>query len=361
MPPFHSDSGEDAIVNCDFCNYAANIEKAEVKPSDTGMNQESISDMKEPQKVLTPGKKTVQEVTAFLNVKPDRLVKTLIYETDKDVLAVLVRGDHEVNEIKLRNLIDSTELSLASDDTIIKKTHAPVGFSGPIGLNIRIIADNAVSHMYDFVTGGNEKDTHLINVNLRDFKMDTYADLRVITNEDPCPRCSGKLRFIRGIEVGHVFKLGKKYSESLGATYLNASGKEEHIVMGCYGIGVGRTIAAAIEQNHDCNGIIFPTSIAPFQVMVLPIHMNNTEVREKSETLYTLLKEKGYDVLIDDREESPGVKFKDADLIGIPIRLSLSKKNCKNDMVELKVRRTGEVIMTKRDDLIDELDKHLVR
>ena len=354
-----ADSGEDAIVNCDSCNYAANIEKAEVKPPDTGMNQETISDMKEPRKVLTPGKKTVQEVTDFLNVQPDRLVKTLIYETDKDALAVLVRGDHEVNEIKLRNLIDSNELSLAGDDLIIKTTHAPVGFSGPIGLNIRIIADSAVSHMHDFVTGGNEKDTHLTNVNLRDFKVDRYEDLRVITNEDPCPRCGGKLSFKRGIEVGHVFKLGKKYSEALGATYLNASGKEEHVVMGCYGIGVGRTIAAAIEQNHDRNGIIFPPSIAPFQVMVLPIHMNNTEVREKSEILYTLLKEKGYDVLIDDREESPGVKFKDADLIGIPIRLSLSKKNSKDDIVELKVRRTGEVIMVKKDGLMDEIQKYL--
>jgi prolyl-tRNA synthetase len=222
-----ADSGEDAIVSCDSCNYAANIEKAEVKPPDTDIDNETLSRMKEARKVLTPGKKTVEEVTDFLKIKPDRLVKTLIYETDKEAVAVLVRGDHEVNEIKLRNLIDCNDLSLAGDDLIIKTTHAPVGFSGPIGLDIRIITDNAVSQMCDFVTGGNEKDTHLINVNLGDFKVDRYADLRVITNEDPCPRCGGKLSFKRGIEVGHVFKLGKKYSEALGATYLNARGREE--------------------------------------------------------------------------------------------------------------------------------------
>ncbi len=354
-----ADSGEDAIVSCDSCNYAANIEKAEVKPPDTDIDNETLSRMKEARKVLTPGKKTVEEVTDFLKIKPDRLVKTLIYETDKEAVAVLVRGDHEVNEIKLRNLIDCNDLSLAGDDLIIKTTHAPVGFSGPIGLDIRIITDNAVSQMCDFVTGGNEKDTHLINVNLGDFKVDRYADLRVITNEDPCPRCGGKLSFKRGIEVGHVFKLGKKYSEALGATYLNARGREESIIMGCYGIGVGRTIAAAIEQNHDSNGIIFPTSIAPFQVMVLPINMDKSEVRDKSEALYISLKDEGYDVLIDDRDESPGVKFKDADLIGIPIRLTLSKKTSKDDMVELKVRRTQEVIMVKKDDLLDEIQKYL--
>jgi prolyl-tRNA synthetase len=354
-----ADSGEDAIVSCDSCNYAANIEKAEVKPPDTDIDNETLSRMKEARKVLTPGKKTVEEATDFLKIKPDRLVKTLIYETDKEAVAVLVRGDHEVNEIKLRNLIDCNDLSLAGDDLIIKTTHAPVGFSGPIGLDIRIITDNAVSQMCDFVTGGNEKDTHLINVNLGDFKVDRYADLRVITNEDPCPRCGGKLSFKRGIEVGHVFKLGKKYSEALGATYLNARGREESIIMGCYGIGVGRTIAAAIEQNHDSNGIIFPTSIAPFQVMVLPINMDKSEVRDKSEALYISLKDEGYDVLIDDRDESPGVKFKDADLIGIPIRLTLSKKTSKDDMVELKVRRTQEVIMVKKDDLLDEIQKYL--
>ena len=354
-----ADSGESAIVSCYSCSYAANVEKAEAKHSNPSFQEKESALPKDVQKVHTPDRKTVEEVTGFLKVGPQDLVKTLIYETDKGAVAVLVRGDHEANEVKVKNLIDCSYLNLAQDERIREITRAPIGFAGPVGLRTRIVADNAVSEMSNFVTGGNEKDTHLINVNLRDFRVDNFADLRVITKDDPCPRCNGKLRFSRGIEVGHVFKLGTKYSETLGATFLDANGREQLIVMGCYGIGVGRTVAAAIEQNHDENGIIFPIPLAPFLVSILPININQKEVKDASEDIYLSLSERGYDVLFDDREESPGIKFKDADLIGIPIRLTISSRTLKNNMVELKLRKTGEVIMVKKEDVVAEVGRHL--
>ncbi|MFH2011316.1 MAG: proline--tRNA ligase [Pseudomonadota bacterium] len=356
-----ADSGESAIVSCYSCSYAANVEKAEAKQPNFSRQEKEPALSHKIQKVHTPGKKTVEEVTGFLNITPENLVKTLIYETDKETIAILVRGDNEVNEIKLKNLLDCTYLNLAQDETIKELTHAPAGFAGPVGLKTKIFADYAVSEMSNFVTGGNEKDTHLVNVNLRDFSVDTFADLRMVTKDDLCPKCNGKLRLSRGIEVGHVFKLGTKYSEALGATFLDANGKEQPIVMGCYGIGVGRTVAAAIEQNHDENGIIFPTPIAPFQVSILPININQKEVRDTSEAIYLAISEMDCDVLIDDREESPGIKFKDADLIGIPIRLTISNRTLKNDMVEMKLRKTGEVIMVKKEDVVAEVGRYLNR
>lgn len=355
-----ADSGEDAIVSCDSCSYAANIEKAEIKEWGLDSETKEPAHMRETQKVYTPGMKTVEEVTDFLKVSPKDIVKTLIYETDREPIAVLVRGDHGINEVKLRNLLGSDRLSLAGDEVVRKITGAPTGFAGPLGLDVRIFADHVIRRMSHFVVGGNEGDTHLIDVNLLDFKVDTFADLRMVTGDDPCPRCSGKLRLSRGIEVGHVFKLGTKYSEALGATYLDAHGKDRLVVMGCYGIGVGRTVAAAIEQNHDKDGIIFPVPIAPFQVLILPINMNQKEVKDTSEALYLSLSEKGYDVLLDDREESPGIKFKDADLIGIPVRLTVSKRTLKDDMVEMKLRRAGEVAMVKRENLLDEIHRCLL-
>ena len=354
-----ADSGEDAIVSCEVCNYAANVEKAEIVTSKTNVKIEGSSDRKGIQEVSTPGMKTVEEVTGFLQVSPENLVKTLLYETDKEPIAVLVRGDHEVNETKVRNLMGCSELVLAGDEAIGKITHAPRGFAGPIDLRIKTVADNAVQLMCDFVTGGNKEDTHIVGVNLQDFTVDTFADLRAITEEDSCPRCNGKLNFRRGIEVGHIFKLGTKYSEALGATYLDAQGKERLIVMGCYGIGVGRTVAAAIEQNHDENGIIFPLPLAPFDVLILPVNMHQQEVKEVSESLYHSLNEKKYDVIIDDRDESPGVKFKDADLLGIPFRLTVSKRTLKENKVELKLRRTGDVIMVDRDKVSEELSLYI--
>jgi len=354
-----ADSGESAIVSCYSCNYAANVEKAEARHSNLTFQEKESALPKEVQKVHTPDRKTVEDVTGFLKVNPKDLVKTLVYETDKGAVAVLVRGDHEINEVKLKNLLGCNYLNLAQDEIIREITHAPIGFAGPVGLRTKIVADNAVSEMSNFITGGNEKDIHLINVNIRDFKVDIFADLRIVTKDDPCPRCNGKLRFSRGIEVGHVFKLGTKYSEALGATFLDAHGKEQLIVMGCYGIGVGRTVAAAIEQNHDDNGILFPIPIAPFRILILPVNMNQKEVKDASEDIYLSLSERGYDVLFDDREESPGIKFKDADLIGIPIRLTISSRTLKNGMMELKLRKTGEVIMVKKEDVVAEVGRRL--
>jgi prolyl-tRNA synthetase len=237
-------------------------------------------------------------------------------------------------------------MEMAGDECITDVTHAPKGFAGPVGLELRIVADYAVQGMRNMVTGGNEVDTHLINVNLgRDFQVDEFADVRLAQEGDPCPRCSGRLQISRGIEVGHIFKLGTKYSEALGATYLDLEGREQLLVMGCYGIGVGRTAAAAIEQNHDEHGIIFPLAIAPFHVLLLPVNNKDAQIMKAAEDLYQELSAQGIEVLLDDRDERPGVKFNDADVIGIPLRLTVGEKNLKQGKVEIKERKSGEVTL----------------
>jgi prolyl-tRNA synthetase len=340
-----ADTGEDAIVSCDTCVYAANLERAEVSK----VAVKSDEELKELERVQTPGKRSVEEVAEFLGVPPQRLVKTIIFQTGEGAIAALVRGDHEINEAKLRRHLGAMELEMAGDEIITDVTHAPKGFAGPVGLDLRIVADYAVQGMRNMVTGGNELDTHLINVNLgRDFQVDEFADIRLAQEGDPCPRCSGRLQISRGIEVGHIFKLGTKYSEALGATYLDLEGNERLLVMGCYGIGVGRTAAAAIEQNHDEDGIIFPFAIAPFHVLLLPVNNKDAQVMGAAEELYQDLLAKGIEVLLDDRDERPGVKFKDADVIGIPLRLTVGEKNLKQGKVEIKVRRSGEVTLVDR-------------
>ena len=337
-----ADTGEDAIVSCDTCAYAANIERAEVNTV-TGEVDEKLKGL---ERVQTPGKRSVEEVTEFLGVPPQRLVKTIIFQTGQGAIAALVRGDHEINEAKLRRHLDAMELEMAGDELITDVTHAPKGFAGPVGLDLRIVADYAVQGMRNIVTGGNELDTHLINVNLgRDFQVDEFADIRQAQEGDPCPRCSGRLQVSRGIEVGHIFKLGTKYSEALGATYLDLEGTEQLLVMGCYGIGVGRTAAAAIEQNHDEHGIIFPLAIAPFHVLLLPVNNNDAKIMGAAEDLYQDLSAQGLEVLLDDRDERPGVKFNDADVIGIPLRLTVGEKNLKQGKVEIKVRKSGEITL----------------
>ena len=337
-----ADTGEDAIVSCDTCAYAANIERAEVNTV-TGEVDEKLKGL---ERVQTPGKRSVEEVTEFLGVPPQRLVKTIIFQTGQGAIAALVRGDHEINEAKLRRHLDTMELEMAGDELITDVTHAPKGFAGPVGLDLRIVADYAVQGMRNMVTGGNELDTHLINVNPgRDFQTDEFADIRQAQEGDPCPRCSGRLQVSRGIEVGHIFKLGTKYSEALGATYLDLEGTEQLLVMGCYGIGVGRTAAAAIEQNHDEHGIIFPLAIAPFHVLLLPVNNNDAKIMGAAEDLYQDLSVQGIEVLLDDRDERPGVKFNDADVIGIPLRLTVGEKNLKQGKVEIKVRKSGEITL----------------
>ena len=339
-----ADSGEDAIVSCQSCDYAANVEKAEVKgklPAGRDISQESPKLTK----VATPGKKTVPEVAEFLKVSTDKFIKTLVYNTDAgELIAVLVRGDHEINELKLRALIGCHEVNLADENAVTAATGVVPGYLGPIGLTLRVIADLSVHGMRGAVSGANEANAHFISVDQeRDFTPSAFADLRLAVSGDPCPRCdTGKLQTHRGIEVGQVFYLGTKYSEKMGATYLDAEGREQPIEMGCYGIGISRLVAAAIEQNHDANGIIWPLSIAPFEVLVLPINYKEQKLRDAAERLYLDLQGAGVGVLLDDRDERAGVKFKDADLVGIPLRVTIGAKGLEKGYIELRTRRDGK-------------------
>ena len=335
-------TGEDQIINCSKCEYAANLEKAEVRAPQEGHGK-GAKDMSPIEEVETPDVRTVEELTAFMDIPPDQLVKTLIYQADDKVVAALVRGDHELNEPKFKAFLKVQNLEMAGPQLVVETTGAPVGFAGPVGLKVGLYADQGIRDMSDFVTGGNRKDLHLKNVNLgRDFTVEAFGDLRVITSDDTCPKCGGAIEFGRGIEVGHIFKLGDKYSKALKALFLDENGQEKTIIMGCYGIGIGRTLAAAIEQNHDENGIIFPIPIAPFEVTILPLQMHDPEVTKTSENIYKGLLENGIDVLIDDREDRAGVKFNDADLLGIPIRVTVGKKGVMEGRMEVKLRAESE-------------------
>lgn len=339
-----ADTGEDQIINCVNCPYAANLERAEVKTTHVPSDMNS-GDMNTLESVDTPDIKTIEELTAFLSISPDQLIKTLIFVADDEVVAALVRGDHELNEVKLKNFLGAQTVELADVSLVEETTGAPMGFAGPIGLKARMVADNAIREMKNFVTGGNRKDVHIRNVNIqRDFKVENFGDLRTISPHDTCPRCGGEIRFGRGIEVGHIFKLGTKYSQALKAVFLDEQGKERPIIMGCYGIGVGRTVAAAIEQNHDEDGIIFPIPISPFEVIILPLQMHETTVIETAERIYAELLDHDIDVLLDDRDERAGVKFKDADLLGIPVRVIVGIKGVKKGQIEIKLRSESESI-----------------
>jgi len=332
-----SDSGEDDIVSCQDCKYASNLEKAEVKIRESGST--SIEKEEDLQIVDTPEMRTIDEVTKFLSIGPEKLVKTLIYQTEQGPIAALVRGDHELNETKLRNVLNVQELTMADPETVFDVTGAPMGFAGAIGLKVRVLADFAIKEMKNMVMGANKNDKHVLNVNEgRDFQVEHYADLRMITSSDPCPRCGGKLIFGKGIEVGQVFKLGTKYSTALKANFLDKNGRETPIIMGCYGIGIGRVVAAIIEQSRDENGIIFPVSISPFEVTILPLEMHESSVRKVAENLYQHLSNLGLAVFLDDRDERPGVKLKDADLLGIPVRAAVSLRTLKTDSIEIKLR-----------------------
>jgi prolyl-tRNA synthetase len=351
-----AETGEETIVSCTHCSYAANIEKAEFRRQAKEGQTDGKGSQKPIQKVLTPEKRTVEEVTQFLNVSPRDLVKTLIFDSDKGCVAALVRGDHEISEKKLKAVWGSENSQLASEETVEKITRAPKGFAGPIGLSVPILADLDIREMVNFVTGANEKDAHLIHVNtVRDFQVSQFVDIRRFAPGDRCPLCGKETRMDKGIEVGHTFKLGTKYSKAMGATFLDEQGREREIVMGCYGIGVGRTVAAAIEQSYDQNGIIFPMPIAPFQVLILPVNIKTDFLKETAEQLYQTLSQSGIEVLYDDREESPGVKFKDADLVGIPLRVTLGEKNLKKGLVEIKKRRTGEVLLVKKEEILSKI------
>jgi prolyl-tRNA synthetase len=332
-----ADTGEDTLVICSSCDYAANSEKAVVAAPVV-----DESPMQDLEKIETPGKRKVNAVCEYMNIKPSELVKTMVYKVDGEAVAVLVRGDREVQEVKLKNLLGVADVDLADDKEVYDITGVPTGYLGPVGIKVKLLVDQEVAAMKNFVVGANEKNFHLKNVNIgRDFEAVEIADLRQISSEDPCPLCGAALTLKEGIEVGHVFKLGTGYSKSMNAVFQDANGQDQHMVMGCYGIGVSRIVAAAIEQNHDENGMIFPMALAPVQVILLNLDLKDQQITEMAESLYSELQAMGVDVLLDDRDERPGFKFKDADLLGIPIRITVGKRLTKDGVLELRLRKDG--------------------
>ncbi len=337
-----ADSGEDGLAECESCAYAANLERAE--RSQLKLEPKNTDQL--PQQIATPNKRTIEEVASFLKLKPTNLLKTLIYVADGKPIAVLVQGNRELNEHKLRRALGGVTLQMADDATIEKVTGAPVGFAGPVGLNIPVYADAELQTSRVYAVGANLADTHLINVVLqRDAKITEYYDLVIVREGDLCPRCNSKLREKRGIEVGHVFKLGTKYSKAFDAGYLDAEGNRQIAVMGCYGIGVTRTLQAVIEQSADANGIIWPLNIAPFQVCLVVPNVQHPESMRAAEKLLAELESSGIEVIFDDRDERPGVKFKDADLLGIPIRVVISERSLSEGCAEIKQRSEVEKSM----------------
>jgi prolyl-tRNA synthetase len=344
--------GEDRIVVCPSCGYAASTEVASVKSKN--MPSRSAGKMKSMEEVRTPDVSTVQDVSKFLKAKPSDLIKTLIYMADDKPVAVLIRGDHEANETKIKNHLKVRALELADERKVEEITGGPMGFTGPVGLSVKMLGDVSVRGMVNAITGANKKDKHLRNVNLdRDFHVSEWIDARVITENDPCPKCDNKIEMKYAIEVGHTFKLGTKYSEALNATFVDEKGKERPVIMGCYGIGVNRILAALIERSHDGDGIIWPVSLSPCEVVVIPLKKEDKEVDAEAERVYSQLRAAGVDVMIDDREKSAGVKFKDADLVGFSFQVVISKKNVGQKKIELKDRATKKSTLVDKDKFQD--------
>jgi prolyl-tRNA synthetase len=333
-------SGEDAIVSCDRCSYAANVDKAETRPLPSVSAAGGALE-----RVTTPGRRTVEEVSAFLGLPAERFVKTLLFQTAAGAaVAALVRGDHEVSAVKVKTALGGTPVALADEATVERVTGAPVGFAGPVGLRVRILADASLRGTRGAVSGANRADEHVLNVDLeRDVAGAVYADLRQARAGDACPRCEGgRLVEHRGIEVGQVFYNGTKYTEPMGATFLDADGVQRPIEMGCYGIGITRTVAAAVEQHHDEAGIVWPVPLAPYGAVVVPVSMADAGLRETAERIAGELEGAGIDALLDDRDERPGVKFKDADLIGLPVRVTVGPRAYARGNVELKRRSEAQ-------------------
>ena len=342
-----SEVGEDTIAHCPLCNYSANVEKAECI-----LIPQEKEEPKQIEKIHTPNVKTIEELVAFLNADSKKFVKTLIYTAGDKTVAVMVRGDREVNEVKLANHlgVSADDLMMASPEIVKEVTGAMVGFAGPIGIKAPVIMDREVSQMSNFIVGANETDYHFINVNTEDFEAE-IVDVRTIVAGDACPICKQPIETTQGIEVGHIFKLGTKYTEALDCTYLDENGKAQTMIMGCYGIGVSRTIAAAIEQFSDENGLVWPVPIAPYHAIVIPVNTKDETQLALAEKIYEELKSQGIETLIDDREERAGVKFKDADLIGIPVRITVGKK-ATDGICEYKLRTDSESVNVSVDDAI---------
>lgn len=333
--------GEDAICYCSSCNYAANEEKAYTNAPAPAKDYEMLP----VEKIHTPDVKTIEELMAYMNTEPTSFAKTILYNIDGKIVACMVRGDREINETKLGNIYDATEMTLAAFDDVERITGAKVGFAGPVDLKekIDVVVDPEVLAMTNFVVGANESDYHFKNINVgRDFEPTMVKDVKNVVEGDACPKCGQPLSMCRGVEVGHIFKLGTKYSKALNCVFLDKDGKENPMIMGCYGIGVGRTLAAVIEQYNDEDGIKWPVSVAPYKAIVIPTKVNDEENMALAEEIYSKLQEAGIEVLIDDRNERPGVKFKDSDLIGIPVRITVGRRASER-VVEVKMRATGEV------------------
>ena len=341
-----SEVGEDDVVFCTHCDYAANIEKAKAAPEKA--EKEAL---KEKNKIETPDVKTIEDLEKFFNTTAKKFVKTLIFNADGKIVAVLVRGDREVNEVKVANALGEVlNLEMATPEEVFKATNAKVGFAGPIGINAcQVLVDEEVTYMYNFIVGANETGYHIENVNYgRDFEG-TVGDFRNVTEGEVCPECGNKITISRGTEVGHIFKLGTKYSETMKANFIDEDGKQKPFLMGCYGIGVTRTMASIIEQHNDENGIIWPLAVAPYHVSVIPVNIKDEAQMRAAEEIYTALKEIGVEVIMDDRNERAGVKFKDSEIMGIPMRVTVGKKITENN-VEFKLRSAddNEVINIKQ-------------
>lgn len=348
-----SSIGEDTIAYSDKSNYAANIEIASVVRTYEKSNETPYPF----EEITTPNIKTIDELEASLSISKEKLIKSVLFIVDDKPVLVVVRGDHDVNDVKIKHYYDAKKVELATSEQTVQYMNCEPGFIGPVNVSddVEVIADHAIEFIVNGVCGANKKDKHFKNINPdRDFSVKQFLDLRFIQEGDPSPDGQGTIRFAEGIEVGHVFKIGTKYSEAMGAVFLDENGKTKPMIMGCYGIGISRTVAAVIEQNHDENGIIWPTSVAPFDIHLIAVNMKNDEQKEVSEGLYKKLKQAGFDVLLDDRPERPGVKFADADLIGLPIRVTVGKK-ASDGIVEVKVRKTGEVIEVPADELLNKI------
>ena len=349
-----ADSGEDEIGFCETCGYASNLELAESKSPSSDIAPFTAQDLKE---VETPGKKSVKEVAEFLNLPDRQIVKTILFENENGLVAGLVRGDHEINPVKLKNLIGCEWLRPAEKEILAKHPELHCGYVGLIGLKLSVYADHEISALHNFVTGANKPSTHFTGVQVeRDFKIQKSGDIRTVRADDPCPRCeNGTYQVKRGIEVGHIFILGTKYSSAMKAVFVDQQGKENPMIMGCYGIGVGRTAAAAIEQNHDERGIVWPRNLAPFQVIIIPVNYSNDELKSICDSIYNRLKEMGIETLLDDRSDRLGVKLKDADLIGIPLQIIIGPKNLAAGQVEIKTRKTNESNLHSYPEIIEDI------
>ncbi len=354
-----ADIGEDTIATCTCCEYAANLEKAESLSAVIGTVSGTATedDLGQPEKFHTPDIKTIAQLEASLGVKAAEIMKTVIFVVDGEPVAVVIRGDQEINELKVKNFLSAEMIEIADPEAVQAWTGVQVGFVGPYGLNLPVLMDHSAAGMEQGIAGANESEYHYRHlIPSRDISHAKVGDFRTVQEGDPCPRCAdGTLKFYRGIEVGHVFKLGTKYSEKLGATYLDATGKTQTMIMGCYGIGISRILSAVIEQNHDDNGIVWPLALAPYHVHLVPISVKDEAQMQLAGKLYNHLQDQGVEVLLDDRDERAGVKFKDADLIGLPVRIVIGK-GAGDGMVEYKERRTpGDKVTIRADEAVGQI------